>query len=43
MAEEPLQGMGLQEKNEERNRKSVKKEATVKRCLSILDLKPRRS
>ena len=48
MAEQPLQGMELQEKKKITKkitgyRKSVYKEPTVKRCLLILDLKPLRS
>ena len=43
-AEQPLQHMELQEKEVHKaNRKSTKKEPTVKRCLLILDLKPLRS
>ena len=44
MAEQPLQGMRLQEKKAQKKitayRKSVYKGPTVKRCLLILDLKP---
>ena len=42
-AEQPLQGMGLQEKEAQKDkayRKSIYKEPTVNRCLLILDLKP---
>ena len=45
-AEEPLQGMELQEKVAKMikaHRKSLQKEPTVNRCLLILHLKPFRS
>ena len=43
-AEQPLQGMKLEEKEAQKDyRKSVQKEPTVKRCLLILDLNPLRS
>ena len=45
-AEEPLQGMELQEKVAKKikaHRKSLQKEPTVNRCLLILHLKPFRS
>ena len=42
-AEQPLQGMELQEKEAQKDRKSVCKEPAVKRCQLILDLKPLKS
>ena len=42
-AEQPLQGMELQEKEAQKDRRSVCKEPAVKRCQLILDLKPLKS